>query len=336
MKILYINVIEDHHGWGAEYFVNRGLQELGHTTYCIDFRKDRHHLYQRFLAMPDGDVFFLQRGEYFPRPLIRAVNVPRFFWASELVSRCRDQDRLLQSGLFEHVFVHSNACREACVRNGWTPAERCSVLINGFDPTLHKRLPGIQKDIDVLHVGSVSERRKRFLDSIGQVCRLVSAQTYGTEMVNLINRAKISLNIHSEDFRDTETRVFETLGCGGFLLTERLSSESPFSSNDFGEFETVDEAIDKIRYFLDHEQEREDIADHGHHTALNGHTYRHRAQYLTDVFSSYLTTRPRGTSRLLRKNVSFYAYGLFERSQQTSFGRSFYRLMRSAASRATT
>ena len=99
MDILYINVIEQNAGWGAETFLNNGFQSLGHNVTNLDFRKHRQVLATKLKQIPDFDVLFLQRGDRFPPYLLKACNRPKFFWASELVSRNQDQDILLKSNL---------------------------------------------------------------------------------------------------------------------------------------------------------------------------------------------------------------------------------------------
>ena len=44
MDILYINVIEQNAGWGAETFLNNGFQSLGHVAASLDYRKHRQVL----------------------------------------------------------------------------------------------------------------------------------------------------------------------------------------------------------------------------------------------------------------------------------------------------
>ncbi len=313
MKILYASVIELHAGWGAEWFLNRGLQALGQNTYCIDYRKYRNQLYQRFITSPECDVFFLQRGDGFPLPIIRSFQTPRLFYTSELVSRCRDHDPLLKSGLFDHVFLRTPTCIDTVVGKGWLGYEQCSVLLSAFDENIHRPLPGVIKDIDVLHVGSITDRRRKFLTTLSSVCRLTSTSAFGEEMVNLMNRAKIVLNIHADDFVDTETRVFEALGCGAFLLTERLSSEAPFSDQDLVEFSSINDLIDKIRYYLAYDEEREMIASHGHISALDGHTYTYRAQEIVEIMTAYLgTSGSKRRGKPIRQDWRLHAYGIRE------------------------
>ena len=159
MRILYIAVHENNRGWGSEHFVNDGFNEIGVETSCVDFRKYRKEIVECILQVPTFDYLFLQRGDYFPIELLRAVRRPKFFWASELVSRNRDQDRLLSCGLFDHTFVHTKACKEAIVRNGWLQESQITVLLNGFDPKTHYPL-SVEKDIDVLFIGNMLKRRK--------------------------------------------------------------------------------------------------------------------------------------------------------------------------------
>ncbi len=288
MKILYVNVIESNAGWGAEVFVDKGFHNLGHTTHCIDYRKHRDKLHSLFTELPEHDVFLLQRGDYFPIDLIEAVRVPRFFWASELVSRCRDQDRLLSSGLFDHIFFRTKSCIETAVYYGWVKRDRCSILLSGFDETIHKGNPDIKRDIEILFVGSITPRRKELLEKLQSEFTVTIVNAFGKELVQYFNRSKIVLNIHAEEHKDTETRVFEALGCGSFLLTERLSEENPFTDEHLVEFETFDELCDKVKYYLDHTKERDTIAKQGYTEALARHTYTHRANEIIRAMSAYL------------------------------------------------
>ena len=289
MKIFYINVIEENAGFGAECFVNRGFLLNGHETITLDFRVNRYKLSSKFLEVADFDILFLQRGDGFPLELLRAVNRPRFFWASELVSRCRDQDQLLSSGLFEHIFVRTHECIRAIVEKGWLPEEKLSILLSGFDELVQYRIPGVKKDIDVLFVGNVLPRRRRILDRLLKHYNVVEKLAFGKDMTELINRSKVVLNIHSEEFLDTETRVFEVLGCGGFLLTEILSVENPFKSGvHLVEVDGLDEMIEKIGYYLNNEEQREAIAVQGHAEALAKHSYTQRAEEIAAVFHSHV------------------------------------------------
>jgi predicted nucleotidyltransferase len=209
------------------------------------------------------------------------------------VTRRRDQDGHFSSGLFSHVFVRGVACRNAVIERGWLLPEQVSILLSGFDPEIFKRDTSIEKDIDILFVGSITERRKRILSELQKEFHVEWQKVYGTELSLYINRAKIVLNIHAEEYLDVETRVFEVLGSGGFLITEKLAQENPFKDGvHLIETENIEEMSKKIRWYLSHDQERNEISDHGYKEAVRSHTYDSRALFVTDIVKKYTKSTP--------------------------------------------
>ena len=312
MDILYINVIEQNAGWGAETFLNNGFQSLGHNVTNLDFRKHRQVLATKLKQIPDFDVLFLQRGDRFPPYLLKSCNRPKIFWATELISRNRDQDILLKSNLFDHIFVRSDDCKKRALNNKWVDANNISVMLSGFDADLHKR-EFITKDIDVLFVGSMLSRREKNLGELQSEFNIKICQAYGEKMVQLFNRAKIVLNIHAEEFLDTETRIYEALGCGSFLISEKLSGENPFiTGKHYIEVNDLKMMKDQIKYYLENQTEREEIALNGYHEAINKHTYYVRAKEFTKKFEEQTlkTETPAFNSRKL--NI-FSIYEQFKR-----------------------
>jgi len=53
-------------------------------------------------------------------------------------------------------------------------------------------------------------------------------------------------------------------------------------------YTSPDDCVEKIRYLLDHENEREAIARAGQERTLKEHTYYHRMQELVDIVQKYL------------------------------------------------
>lgn len=290
VSLFYISVIEQNAGWGAEYFVNRGFIKNGVKTITLDYRKNRGRIAREYLTIKeDFDALLLQRGDCFPIELLRAVSRPRFFWASELISRNRDQDRLLSSGVFDHIFVHSDSCKKAAIDIFHLQPDRVSVLINGFDETVQYRKEGVEKDIDVLFIGNLGfKHRRETIDKLRSMCSIQVLSAFGKDLTDYFNRARIVLNIHAEDYLDTETRVFEALGCGAFLISEKLSTENPFKPNThYIEVNDANEMAEKIKYYLAHEKEREIVANAGFSEALQKHTYIQRAAGILAVMKPY-------------------------------------------------
>ena len=305
MDILYINVIEQNAGWGAETFINKEFQAFGHNVTNLDFRKHRRVLATKLNEVADFDVLFLQRGDRFPIYLLKACNRPKFFWASELVSRNRDQDILLKSNLFNHIFVHSDECKSRIIQNQWAMRDKLTVMLNGFNPKLHYKMDET-KDIDILFVGSILPRRKKILRELQTEFNIRICKAFGKEMSNLFNRSKIVLNIHAEEFLDTETRIYESLGCGAFVISEKLSSENPFIPNmHYIEVNNIDEMKNQINYYLDNPIERENIAQNGYKEAKNKHSYQKRAEQLVNKFNQHVTVSSQETFNT--KKLTFYS-----------------------------
>ena len=324
MRILYLNAIQQNAGWGAEWFLDRAFRSLGHFTHCIDFRVNRYRMCRRLAAAPDCDVLFTQKGDGLSPTLIASVQRPRFYWACEVLGVRAEHpvtrqatvynaawQRLPASGVFDHLFLRTPDCVETAVTEGWVERKNCSILRSGFEPTIHRPIASIEKDIDVLFVGSMNQRRNRMVTEASERCEITVAAAYGSEMIKLLNRAKIVLNMHISSLLDTETRVYEVLGCRAFLLSERLSAENPFSEADLAQFDSIEEMVDKVRYYLEHEDERQAIAWHGHLTALKGHTYADRARQILGVMAG---NRDSGASvvPMVRRDADLVRCGLSE------------------------
>ncbi len=102
-------------------------------------------------------------------------------------------------------------------------------------------------------------------------------------------RAPVSLNLHYGFGGDpipygamANTKVFEVLAAGGFLLTDEKKDLTTLlaAGRDFVGFHDIRDCEAKLRYYLDHEDERRVIARRGQQSVLANHTYAHRLSAL--------------------------------------------------------
>lgn len=303
MIILHAGAFGATSGWGAEHSLGEGFAALGHTVHRLDYRSLRQRLCPKLMETPTFDAFFLQRGDYFPVSALRSIDSPKLFWDTELPTAWHDHSRIVRSDLFDHLFFWTDYILELYASRGWVRPENCSLLTGAFDPRLHRPLEQIKKNIDVLFVGSITSRRRRVLEFLGKDFKVEAPSAFGEDLIRLINRAKIVLNIHAYDYVTIETRVFEVLGCKAFLLSEVLPPESPFGEDEVVQFQGVREARDKIGYYLTHSAERQAVAERGHLAASTGHTYAHRAKHIVNVMDQLTATQQdplRGTNGMLR------------------------------------
>jgi spore maturation protein CgeB len=109
---------------------------------------------------------------------------------------------------------------------------------------------------------------------------------YGEEISKLFAVSKIHLNFLREQNKDSNNvRTFEIPGFGGFLLTQRSREQAEelyVEGKEIVCFDTVDELIDKARYYLLHEDERLAIAGRGHARAVQEHQAIHRLRRVVD------------------------------------------------------
>jgi len=107
-----------------------------------------------------------------------------------------------------------------------------------------------------------------------------------TDLVRLYSRSKINLGFSScgETHRKGERvlqlrlRDFEVPMSGGFYMVEYMEELEEFFEigKEIVCYHDPDDLVDKIRYYLNHENEREDIARAGRERCLKDHTWQKR------------------------------------------------------------
>ncbi|MBW2341107.1 MAG: glycosyltransferase [Deltaproteobacteria bacterium] len=105
--------------------------------------------------------------------------------------------------------------------------------------------------------------------------------------------SKIILATHYQDPENrfpvyqASPRIFEALACGAFVISD--NQRDVFSLFKEGEhlarFVNPDDLVEKIRYYLEHPEERKKIARLGRLVVLQNHTYVHRIEKLLSVVS---------------------------------------------------
>jgi spore maturation protein CgeB len=95
----------------------------------------------------------------------------------------------------------------------------------------------------------------------------------------------ISLNFsNSKGNNQIKARTFEVPGAGGFLLTENAQGLDQFylPGKEIVTYDSLDDLVQKAKYFLSHPCERDAIALAGFKRTLNEHTYEARLKDMLD------------------------------------------------------
>jgi hypothetical protein len=93
-----------------------------------------------------------------------------------------------------------------------------------------------------------------------------------SKYVEVLMRSKIALNFsHSVNHHQLKGRAYEIMLCGAMML-ETSNPQTPCRftpMKDYVSFDSTDDLVDKIRYFLAHEGERGEIAARGQERAVH-------------------------------------------------------------------
>ena len=104
-----------------------------------------------------------------------------------------------------------------------------------------------------------------------------------TEMPKIFRLSKINLNFTSKPIRTgIPLRLWDILGAGGFVLTNYQSEIPEYFEvgKDLDIFASEEELVEKIRYYLEHEEERKEIAQNGYQKAKEKYSLELRVKQI--------------------------------------------------------
>lgn len=114
----------------------------------------------------------------------------------------------------------------------------------------------------------------------------MGAADYLAETPYIFHDSKINLNITLRSIKSgIPLRCMEIMSCGGFLLTNFQSDffKHFVAGEDFVYFESNDDMLQKIDYYLTHEKERTSIAESGYQKVIKNHSYETIFQQIFNI-----------------------------------------------------
>ena len=100
---------------------------------------------------------------------------------------------------------------------------------------------------------------------------------YSTQMPSVFANSRINLNITLRSIHTgVPLRVMDILACGGFVLTNYQEEivELFEENKEIVIYRSLDDCIDKINYYLEHEDKRQAIAEAGKRAVLDRFDYK--------------------------------------------------------------
>lgn len=116
--------------------------------------------------------------------------------------------------------------------------------------------------------------------------RNMGSVDYYSEMPYVFANSKINLNITLRSIQSgIPLRAMDIMGAGGFLLTNFQADFLDYfiPGEDFVYYESEDDMICKIEYYLSHEKERKEIAHNGHEKVKANHSFEKFFAHIFDL-----------------------------------------------------
>ena len=194
-----------------------------------------------------------------------------------------DSQLLIQGYNFLEDVLSLEICNEFKKYEGWLPLTEDyeeDIIGNVANSYLG---PKISEQDRIRTLNSLAKNHTIHLYTLSDTSTVPNVVNKGpadsnTMMPYIFKCSKINLNITSKSIKTgLPLRIFDVLACGGFLITN-FQSEIPMyfeDGIDLVTYDSLSDLEDKVNYYLNHEEERMQIAKNGYEKIKNQYTYIH-------------------------------------------------------------
>lgn len=234
-----------------------GLRLGWEWVFDCDYRLESHA--PAFNLGPEVN-HLVMKGERFTPQSFQAIRGRIAFWYPDQVDGFPDRQRTIKElcPLSYHVFYsHLN---EKHFYSEIVPEEKMTFLPTGCDPVFH-RCRGGKRTIPVGHVGSLSPAsgRLEYIEAFQKAgLPIESPKLFGNALMAFYSRCKIVWNLGWKK-GGVQTRFWEAMGAEALVVTNETEGDtgSPFTPGiHLVTYKDPVDAIQKCRYYLEHEEER--------------------------------------------------------------------------------
>ncbi len=293
MKVLLSYPTEFDKGEGIHY--SRVLRRLGHEVIELNVACSARDWGGAGRTLPgfSSEVTIQELADLFGKPdlylYIEPLGlIPRGLEKAPMPTACIICDthrqlhhRQVLARLFDHVFLYQ---RNYVTRFDDHPPGTVHWLPYACDVDTFRDL-GRVRDVDVGFVGQLfgpNSERRRILELLSKNYHVNEQRNYlQSEIPEVYSRAKIVLNLPVGD--DLNFRFFEALSCGAMLLTKRIANGQELlfrEGKHYVAFAGDHDLLEKVNYYLSHEEDRQRVAAEGAQEVLRNHTLSMRVQQL--------------------------------------------------------
>lgn len=206
---------------------------------------------------------------------------PCAYWASD--THLGFDYRLMRAKQAAKVFCAQKRAVEefglAGVDAEWLP--------HAVEPQAYPATQYAERKYDLCFVGHINSENR--IEALERMFREFPNFWFGQRLfegaADIYCQSKIVFNISMKD--DLNMRVFEALGTKSLLLTNDIPTLHDLfeDGKHLATYKTMDEAVEKARWYIDHESEREAVAAAGYAEVMAKHTFKHRVSRIMEAMS---------------------------------------------------
>lgn len=282
------------------------------------------------------DIILYVTGQFIPRFPLELIQkrfrIPQVIVLTESPYLAEMEKRLIP--FYDIAFTNDKDCVELFRKINKNTYYLPTAYASGIYPYKGKVEEDFQSDL--LFFGTAFGERAEFMNKIVKKLKGVDFKLFGafTKKFGLIEEVyefwegssleqgqiakylagtKISLNIFRTNSWEkglgiepfsVNPRVYETMASGALLMTDyRPELESIFEiGKDLVVFDRAEDFLEKMRYYLAHEEERKKIAQRGQAKVLGKHSYINRAERLIEIVEQFQKSRKKREVKLDASN----------------------------------
>jgi spore maturation protein CgeB len=170
-----------------------------------------------------------------------------------------------------------------------------TVFVGGVNPAVHREGTQLLEEVAERAGLEIWGYGADALPPSSPLRRGHRGEAWGLDMFAVLADAKIAVNRHIDaaEGHANNMRLYEATGAGALLVTDRGSNLSELfePGREVVVYDDADDLVEKVRYYLAHDDERLAIARAGQARTLREHTYAHRIAELADMLVARVNGR---------------------------------------------
>lgn len=306
--------------------IRRELEALGHEVVYVLFPGTLLSEIHRLTIQHDPDVLLQTGGRNQGAQHLEEAKkrgIPIALWYADAYGLSTKEDEKYFLELQDFVDVAFVSCKGIAEELKAVLGMNAVWLPQYFDnvhfSSTTKRLPDNQEIFDCCFIGNNYDPRLGREQTMLRLAKHFKVRVHGhyykmfrtkpilgVDMVEAYKCSKIGLNFlytHNPTELQMSDRFFKVMGCGSFLLTPHVYGiEKLFTpGKHFVEWNGISDLIDKVSYYLEHNEEREAIAIAGQKEVLEKHRIAVRVKQYEKHLQDVIKVKPK-SRRVSSKN----------------------------------